>query len=93
MKANGENVVAMINFEMTGTPMVDKEAITYLTGYDTSNMGDILNKENDKRKVTAKLDAAAQMNLFRRSDNYPFYEEFKIPAQTICTFDFTNFDH
>ncbi|AZQ43630.1 M20/M25/M40 family metallo-hydrolase [Nonlabens ponticola] len=93
MKANGENVVAMINFEMTGTPMVDKEYITYLTGYDTSNMGEIFNREYEKFKVTEKLEAAAKMNLFRRSDNYSFYEVFKIPAQTFCTFDFTNFDH
>jgi len=92
MKANGENVVAMINFEMTGTPMVGKDYIAYLTGYDTSNMGEILNRENEKRVVTAKLPAAAQMNLFKRSDNYAFYEEFKVPSQTLSTFDFTNFD-
>jgi len=92
MKANGENVVAMINFEMTGTPMVDKENIAYLTGYDTSNMGEIFNKENNKRVVTAKLEEAAAMNLFKRSDNYAFYQEFKVPAQTLSTFDFTNFD-
>ena len=30
---------------------------------------------------------------FRRSDNYPFYQEFGIPAHTISSFDFTNFDH
>ncbi|PRP67286.1 M20/M25/M40 family metallo-hydrolase [Nonlabens agnitus] len=92
MKVNGENVVAMINFEMTGTPMVGKNYIAYLTGYDTSNMGDIFNKENETRTVTAKLPAAAQMNLFARSDNYAFYEVFKVPSQTLSTFDFTNFN-
>jgi hypothetical protein len=92
MKASGENVVALINFEMTGTPMVDAPYIAYLTGYDTSNMGELLNKENEKRTVTGKLEAAAQMNLFMRSDNYSFYQEFKVPAQTLSTFDFTNFD-
>ncbi|SCY44839.1 Peptidase family M28 [Nonlabens sp. Hel1_33_55] len=92
MKASGENVVAMINLEMTGTPMVGKDYITYLTGYDTSNMGEIFNKENENRVVTAKLEAAAQMNLFVRSDNYAFYEVFKVPSQTLSTFDFTNFD-
>lgn len=92
MKANGENVVAMINFEMTGTPMVGKDYIAYLTGYDTSNMGEILNKENEKRVVTAKLAAAAELNLFKRSDNYAFYQEFNVPSQTLSTFDFTNFD-
>ena len=33
------------------------------------------------------------MNLFKRSDNYPFYAEFNVPAQTICTFDFTNYPY
>ena len=39
------------------------------------------------------LPQAKQYNLFKRSDNYAFYEQFKIPAQTVSTFDFTNFDH
>ncbi|WP_194850901.1 M28 family peptidase [Nonlabens antarcticus] len=93
MKASGENVVAMINYEMTGTPMLDKPYIAYLTGYDTSNMGEIFNQENKDRVVTGKLEAAAQMNLFMRSDNYGFYQEFNVPSQTLSTFDFTNFDH
>ena len=33
------------------------------------------------------------MNLFKRSDNYPFYAEFNVPSQTICTFDFTNYSY
>jgi hypothetical protein len=93
MKADGENVVAMVNFEMTGTPMTDKPYIAYLTGYDTSNMGEIFNRENKNRQVTGKLAQAAEFNLFKRSDNYGFYEQFKVPAQTFSTFDFTNFDH
>ncbi|GAL73095.1 hypothetical protein [Jejuia pallidilutea] len=28
-----------------------------------------------------------------RSDNYPFYNAFKVPAHAISTFDFTNFDY
>lgn len=93
MKSEKDNVVAMINFEMTGTPMTGRDYIAYLTGYDTSNMGSVFNKANPDRLVTGKLEAAAQMNLFMRSDNYPFYQEFQIPAQTFCTFDFTNFDY
>jgi len=93
MKDEGHNVVAMVNFEMTGVPMEDKPYIAYLTGYDSSNMGAIFNQENKKMTATGKLEKAAQFNLFQRSDNYPFYEVFNIPAQTFCTFDFTNFDH
>lgn len=93
MKNEGVNVVAMVNFEMTGTPMVDKDYIAYLTGYDTSNMGELFNTANSDKIVTGKLPQAEQFNLFKRSDNYPFYEQYNIPAQTFCTFDFTNFDH
>ena len=34
-----------------------------------------------------------QYQLFTRSDNFPFYKEFNVPSQTVCTFDFTNFDY
>ncbi len=93
MKDSGENVVAMINFEMIGTPMVDRPYLAYLTGHDGSNMANVFNKANDQLIVTGKLDQAAQFGLFKRSDNYPFFTKFKVPAQTFCTFDFTNFDH
>jgi hypothetical protein len=93
MKKEGMNVVAMLNFEMTGTPMVDRPYVAYLTGHDTSNMAAVFNKENNERLVTGKLDQAAKFNLFMRSDNYPFFEEFNVPSQTFSTFDFTNFDH
>jgi hypothetical protein len=93
MQGEGINVVAMINFEMTGTPMVDRPYIAYLTGYDLSNMGDVFNTSNTKRVVTGKLEKAAEFNLFKRSDNFPFYEVYGVPSQTFSTFDFTNFEH
>lgn len=93
MKDNGENVVAVLNFEMTGVPMQDRPYLTYVTGHDGSDMAQVFNQANDQLMVTGKLDQAAQFNLFMRSDNYPFYQEFQVPAQTFCTFDFTNFDH
>lgn len=93
MMGEGHKVVAMLNFEMTGTPMVDRPYIAYLTGYDTSNMGEVFNNSNASRTVTGKLDKAAEFQLFKRSDNYPFYEIFGVPSQTFSTFDFTNFGH
>ena len=39
------------------------------------------------------LPTAKAYNLFMRSDNFPFFQEFGIPAHTFSTFDFTNFDH
>ncbi|MGB3592240.1 MAG: M20/M25/M40 family metallo-hydrolase [Nonlabens sp.] len=93
MKDEGHQVVAMLNFEMTGTPMQGKPYIAYLTGYDMSNMGKVFNTANPSATVTGKLDEAARFQLFKRSDNYPFFQEMLIPAQTFSTFDFTNFDH
>ncbi|AGC77144.1 peptidase M28-like protein [Nonlabens dokdonensis] len=93
MKKEGMNVVAMINFEMTGTPMIDSPFITYVTGHDGSNMAAVFNEANEDVTVTGKLEKAAEFNLFMRSDNYPFFQEFNVPSQTFCTFDFTNFDH
>lgn len=92
MKEDGVNVVAMINFEMIGTPMIDRPYITYLTGHDVSNMATVFNTQNDARLVTGKLDQAAKFNLFARSDNYPFFQAFNVPSHTFSTFDFTNFD-
>ncbi len=93
MKKEGMNVVAMINFEMTGTPMINSPFITYVTGHDGSNMASVFNEANEDIIVTGKLEKAAEFNLFMRSDNYPFFQEFNVPSQTFCTFDFTNFDH
>ena len=93
MKAEGREVVAVLNFEMTGIPMVNHPSITYLTGHDLSNMAATFNAANTDVAVTSKLEQAAKFNLFKRSDNYPFYQEFKVPAHTFSTFDFTNFEH
>lgn len=93
MKQEEVDVVAMVNFEMTGIPMLNRPYITYLTGHDTSNMAAVFNAENKERVVTGKLEQAANFKLFMRSDNYPFFHEFNVPSQTFSTFDFTNFDH
>ena len=82
----------MLNFEMVGVPLVDKEYLLYLTGYELSNLADMSNSYSDE-KVAGFLPKAKEFSLFMRSDNYPFHELFKVPSQTYSTFDFTNFDH
>ncbi len=82
----------MLNFEMVGVPLVDKDYAMYVTGYENSNLAEICNKYAQE-KFIGFLPAAKGYNLFKRSDNYPFHEEFNVPSQTFCTFDFTNFDH
>ncbi|MCF4102224.1 M20/M25/M40 family metallo-hydrolase [Gillisia sp. M10.2A] len=92
LKEAGLDLYAMFNIEMIGVPMVNKDYQVYITGYEESNLADKFN-EYSKEKVLGFLPQAKEYNLFMRSDNYPFYQEFKVPAQTISSFDFTNFDY
>lgn len=85
------NLYTMINFEMMGVPFLDKDYQVFATGYDLSNMAEVLNKYAGN-KLVGKSEEAAKFNLFKRSDNYAFYEQFNIAAQTISSCDLTNFD-
>ncbi len=92
-KLNDLNLDLYLNFniEMIGVPMVGKDHKAYLTGYELSNFANKFN-EYSKEKVLGFLPKAKEFNLFMRSDNYSIYNEFKVPAQTISSFDFTNYD-
>ena len=43
------------------------------------------------KNLVGFLPKAKEFNLFRRSDNAPFHDEFNVPSQTFSSFDFTNF--
>ncbi|MEZ2415226.1 M28 family peptidase [Muriicola sp. E247] len=92
MKAEGVDLYTVLNYEMTGVPMVGKDHLVYVSGYNRSNIAEISNSYAGE-KVVGFLPTAEEFNLFMRSDNYPFYKAFQIPAHTFATFDFTNFDH
>ena len=92
LKEQELNLYAMLNFEMVGVPLSGRNYEMYVTGYQNSNLAEICNRYA-KEKLVGFLPSAADMNLFQRSDNYPFFTEFTVPAQTFCTFDFTNFNH
>ena len=92
LKAEGIDLYTMFNIEMIGVPMKGRAYKAYLTGYDASNMAEKFN-EYAGENVLGFLPEAKQYSLFQRSDNYPFYQEFNIPAQTISTFDFTNYPY
>ncbi len=92
MKAAGADLYTVLNFEMTGVPMQEKDYMIYVTGYKKSNIAAIGNTYAGENLI-GFLPTAEGYNLFMRSDNYPFFEEYQIPAHTFCTFDFTNFDH
>ena len=91
-KLQNENIelYTMLNFEMVGVPMVDKDHSLYLTGYELSNLAEVTNRYANKNLV-GFLPKAKELNLFRRSDNAPFHDAFNVPSQTYSSFDFTNF--
>ena len=92
LKQEELNLYLMLNFEMVGVPMKDKDYLMYLTGYEESNLAEVSNAYA-KENLVGFLPTAKEYNLFMRSDNYPFHLEFGIPSQTFCTFDFTNYDY
>ncbi len=93
-KLKGENInlYTMINFEMIGVPMADKDYDAYFTGFELSNMATKMNEYVDY-KMLGLLSKAKEFQLFYRSDNYSFFKAFNKPCHAISTFDFTNFEY
>ncbi|MHA7059706.1 M20/M25/M40 family metallo-hydrolase [Aquimarina sp. M1] len=92
LKEKNLDLYTMVNFEMIGVPLNDKTYKAYITGYEMSNMAERIN-EYSGNELIGFLPKAKEFQLFRRSDNYPFYSAFNVPCQTISTFDFTNYDY
>ena len=80
----------MVNFEMLGITLTTGANQVYMTGFKLSNMEKVMNQiSNDFVRF---LPQAKELNLFKRSDNYAFYKAFNVPAQTLSTFDFQNYN-
>lgn len=92
LKEEALDLYVNFNIEMIGVPMVGKDHKAYLTGFEESNLAEKFN-EYSNEKVLGFLPKAKEYDLFRRSDNYSFYKEFKVPSQTISTFDFSNYNY
>src|SRR5690554_3662361 len=91
-KSMNQPIYAVFNIEMVGVPLKNVDYSAFLTGYKMSTMADRFNHYSGKN-VLGFSPEAAKMELFKRSDNYPFYTELNIPSQTICTFNFTNYEY
>ncbi len=89
LKQQDFNLYTQLNFEMIGVPM-KRDYLAYITGFELSNMATKINLYSGKKTV-GFLPKAGEYQLFKRSDNYPFYEDFKAPCQSFSTFDFENF--
>lgn len=92
MKTANVDLYAMYNIEMVGVPMVGEDHLVYASGYELSNFPEKFNSYAGSNFI-GFLPKAKEFNLFMRSDNYPFFLEFNVPAHTVSSFDFTNFDH
>lgn len=90
LKQQNMNLYFMFNYEMVGVPMQNRDMLMYITGFGKSNMAAKMN-EFSGDKLVGYLPVETKYMLFRASDNFPFYDEFNVPAQTVSTFDFENF--
>lgn len=81
---NPEQVVAMFNIEMIGTESKWGRNSAYITGFDKSSMGEILQKNLKGSNFQFYPDPYTDQNLFYRSDNATL-ARLGVPAHTIST--------
>ena len=79
-----EKVVAMFNIEMIGTDSKWGKNSAYITGYEKTDMGSILQKNLEGTGFTFYPDPYPDQNLFYRSDNATL-ARLGVPAHTIST--------
>ena len=79
-----EKIVAMFNIEMIGTESKWGTNSAYITGYEKSDMGKILQASLAGSKFHFEPDPYPKQNLFYRSDNATL-AALGVPAHTIST--------
>lgn len=77
-------VVAMFNIEMIGTESKWGKNSAYITGYEKTDMGAIMQKNLEGTGFTFHPDPYPQQQLFYRSDNATL-ARIGVPAHTIST--------
>jgi len=81
------NLYTMFNVEMIGVPVKNIDYKAFVSGHNISNMADKLNTYANDSKFIGFHEITETYQLFKRSDNYPFYLEFNVPCQSISTSD------
>lgn len=81
---SADKVIAMFNLEMIGTESKWGKNSAYITGFEKSNMGEILQKNLEKTPFKFYPDPYPQEQLFYRSDNATL-AKLGVPAHTIST--------
>ncbi len=81
---NADKVMAMFNIEMIGTTSKWGTNSAYITGYEKTDMGKILQVSLAGSKFKFEPDPYPKQNLFYRSDNATL-AQLGVPAHTIST--------
>jgi hypothetical protein len=81
---NADKVVAMFNIEMIGTESKWGKNSAYITGYERSDMGKILQQNLNGSEFQFYPDPYPEQQLFYRSDNATL-ARLGVPAHTIST--------
>ncbi|MBD0278559.1 MAG: M20/M25/M40 family metallo-hydrolase [Flavisolibacter sp.] len=79
-----DQVIAMFNIEMIGTESKWGRNAAYITGYDRTDMGKILQRNLEGSSFTFHPDPYPEQQLFYRSDNATL-ARLGVPAHTIST--------
>lgn len=83
-RLNPDDVVAMFNIEMIGKDSKFGKNTAFITGYEKSDFGQILQKNLQGTEFTFHPDPYTTQNLFYRSDNATL-AALGVPAHTIST--------
>jgi Zn-dependent M28 family amino/carboxypeptidase len=81
---NPDQIVAMFNIEMIGKPAVEGPNTAWITGFDRSTFGQILQGAVEGTEYTFYPDPYPTQNLFFRSDNATL-ARLGVPAHSIST--------
>jgi len=81
---NADSVVAMINIEMIGKDSKFGPNTLYITGYERSNLGSLMQQNLKGSSFTFHADPYVAQNLFYRSDN-AVLAALGVPAHTFST--------
>jgi len=79
-----DQVVAMFNIEMIGTPATEGPNTAWITGFERSNFGPLLQEAVVGTEYTFYPDPYTTQNLFYRSDNATL-ARLGVPAHSIST--------
>lgn len=83
-KLNPDEIVAMFNIEMIGTAAKEGTNSAWITGFDKSSFGELLQKAVEGTDYKFYADPYPTQNLFYRSDNATL-ARLGVPAHSIST--------